>query len=88
MTSTAYGLGFRFKFILKLVTCNFEMLKCTRVIRGEDEDSYTHRLGDQESGEEIEEGVEKAGADGRELRVGCEGDHHHAVVCEGDEAEE
>lgn len=42
---------------------------------------------DQEAGEEVEERVKEGAEDGCEYKVGSDGYHHHAVVCEHEQAD-
>ncbi len=49
---------------------------------------YTHWLGNQEAGEEVEQGVEEGCEDLGNLTVGCESHHHHSIEGEGDQREE
>lgn len=46
-----------------------------------------YRPWDQEAGEEVEERVKECAEDGREYKVGSDGHHHHAIVCEHEQAD-
>jgi hypothetical protein len=47
-----------------------------------------YRARNQESGEEIEKGVEESAHDGSQDEVGSDGHHHHAVECVEEQADE